>query len=53
MPLNEHYRGFTVPQTEEFARFNQWRAALLERPSVKDTTASVDYLIAAYRSWAI
>ncbi|KAI9216117.1 glutathione S-transferase [Blastocladiella britannica] len=52
LSVNEHYRGFTIPKTDEFKRFHQWFDALRARPSIKDTTATKERLVAAYRAYA-
>ncbi|ORZ40433.1 glutathione S-transferase [Catenaria anguillulae PL171] len=45
LPVLEHYRGFVVPDTPEYARFHAWKRALLARESVKATTAEMGWLI--------
>jgi glutathione S-transferase len=44
----EKYLGFTVPDTPEYARFNQWRAAVTERKSVQDTLLTMETAFAMY-----
>ncbi|ORZ40462.1 glutathione S-transferase [Catenaria anguillulae PL171] len=51
--VNEHYRGFKVPNTDEFARFNQYIEALRKRESIKATTAEAEYLINGYKGYAL
>ncbi|XP_071104596.1 uncharacterized protein [Haliotis cracherodii] len=46
-----HYRGFTVPQTEEFARFNRWLAACEGQDSVKATLSTKEKYIAVYKRY--
>eukprot|EP00850_Spirogloea_muscicola_P003324 SM000013S26493 [mRNA] locus=s13:721894:723143:+ [translate_table: standard] len=47
-----HYRGFRVPETTEFQRFNLWLAAVKERPSVRATLADPERLQATYQRYA-
>jgi glutathione S-transferase len=37
--VNGHYKGFSVPQTPEYAAFHAWRAAYSARPSHKISDA--------------
>ena len=46
------YRGFEAPNTAEFARLEEWHAAVRARPSVVRTLADADELIANYSGYA-
>ncbi|KAI9189381.1 hypothetical protein H9P43_000814 [Blastocladiella emersonii ATCC 22665] len=48
----EHFRGFKVPETAEFARFRAWRAVLEARASLVATTPTRDELIEGHRGFA-
>ena len=51
--VNEHWRDFKVPRTEEYARFNAWFDALKARESVRATTISAEELVEGYRGFAL
>jgi glutathione S-transferase len=50
--LNEHYRGFAVPDSEEYARIRRWRDALLELPIVRETGFPHEDLVKLYADYA-
>ncbi|KAJ1646899.1 hypothetical protein LPJ64_001643 [Coemansia asiatica] len=45
----ERYRGFSVPETEEYAGFNRWFAAVSEHPGFTGVKPDDDKLIASYK----
>ena len=51
--LNEHYRGFRVPETAEFARVLKWRDALLAHPVVKTTGMANEKYIQYYYDYSL
>lgn len=53
LPVVKHYRGFEVPDTDEFARFNKWVNALSNHPAIKATlTKPPEYFIEQYNLYA-
>ena len=53
MFLLEHYRGFVLPENnDDLKRYLQWHQAVLQHPSVKETTADHDFLIKSYERYA-
>lgn len=47
-----HYRGFNVPQTEEYAAYHRFVAAMNERPAVKASVSPDAFYIDGYASYA-
>ncbi|KAJ2491460.1 hypothetical protein IWW37_002235 [Coemansia sp. RSA 2050] len=47
----KHYRGFEVPETEEYAAFNKWRAAFSQHPGFTDVKPEDAALIEAYKKF--
>lgn len=52
MYILEHYRGFKIPQTEEYSRYNVWAEAVINHPSVKAVQANKDKVLANARPYA-
>ncbi|KAI8318612.1 glutathione S-transferase [Martensiomyces pterosporus] len=44
-----HYRGLTIPRTEEYAAFHRWFDAVKEHPGFTDVKSADDKLIEAYK----
>ena len=51
-PVLEHYRGFTVPDSEDFNTFREWMTASHNNRHVVATTPSADKAIKVYESYA-
>ncbi|KAJ1730742.1 hypothetical protein LPJ61_002862 [Coemansia biformis] len=51
LPVLNHYRGFVVPETREFAAFNRWRQAILEHPEFLRAKPDEDALIKTYKKF--
>ncbi|KAJ2802011.1 hypothetical protein FBU31_002411 [Coemansia sp. 'formosensis'] len=47
-----HFRGVEVPETEEYAAFNKWKAAFSQHPGFTDVKPEDDVLIEAYKKYA-
>eukprot|EP00035_Acanthoeca_spectabilis_P033547 m.24229 g.24229 ORF g.24229 m.24229 type:complete len:310 (+) comp6045_c0_seq1:114-1043(+) len=52
MCILQHYRGFCVPETSEYAAFHAWAAAVAARPSITGTIPTLERLIWAYKRYA-
>eukprot|EP01138_Halocafeteria_seosinensis_P010656 gb/GECG01010881.1/.p1 GENE.gb/GECG01010881.1/~~gb/GECG01010881.1/.p1 ORF type:complete len:247 (+),score=31.97 gb/GECG01010881.1/:1-741(+) len=53
LPVVQHYRGFEVPDSDEYSRFNKWVKAVSNHPATKATlTQSADYFIDQYKVYA-
>jgi glutathione S-transferase len=50
--LNEHYRGFSIPNTPEYERVLRWRSGLLKNELVLATSMTDAEYIAAYADYA-
>jgi glutathione S-transferase len=50
--LNEHYRGFKIPNSPEFARVLKWKNALMTHELVEATSMSDQEYIDAYADYA-
>ncbi|KAJ2448347.1 hypothetical protein EV183_005489 [Coemansia sp. RSA 2336] len=46
-----HYRGFSVPETEEFAAFNRWHQAILQAPEFTKFKPEDQTLVEAYKKF--
>ncbi|KAJ2773368.1 hypothetical protein IWQ57_001331 [Coemansia nantahalensis] len=51
LPVLEHYRGFVVPSTDEFAAFHRWNKAVQEHPEAARAYPGRDTLIAAHKKF--
>jgi len=51
--LNEHYRGFKIPNTLEYARVLKWRNALLAHPIVRQTGLPDEKYIRYYYDYSL
>jgi glutathione S-transferase len=47
----DYYEGFSLPQTEEFARVSRWRTACLAHPAVQQV--SRDQIVKLYYDYAV
>mmetsp|Transcript_18792 Transcript_18792/g.52365 ORF Transcript_18792/g.52365 Transcript_18792/m.52365 type:complete len:197 (+) Transcript_18792:495-1085(+) len=52
LSVSKAYRGFEVPDTEEFARLHKWYAACLEVQAFKRTIVDQEKLVANYSGYA-
>ncbi|KAI9142300.1 glutathione S-transferase [Paraphysoderma sedebokerense] len=52
LSILENFRGFTVPQGNEYDRFHAYADAIVQRESVKETLATKEELFAAYAPFA-
>jgi len=46
------YRGFEIPQTKEWGRFNEWMSAVTKRPSVLCTRSEEHMYLQVYERYA-
>lgn len=46
------YRGFTIPETTDYARLNNWWTHMSQRESFRRTCVSADRLVHNYREYA-
>ena len=44
----EHYRGFSIPQTPEYAKFRQWITFCTQRDSIRRTRITPEAHIEGY-----
>lgn len=51
-PALEHYRGFTVPDTDEFAVYHKWLQATSALPSVQSAMPSEKEVTDFYSKYA-
>jgi glutathione S-transferase len=51
--LNAHFRGFRLPETQQYARVRRWRDALLAHPLVIATGMADDDFIKLYADYAL
>ena len=51
-PVLEHYRGFTIPDTEDFKRFHLWWKTVQEVPSFQRAKINPDIMISGYKKYA-
>mmetsp|Transcript_6772 Transcript_6772/g.15868 ORF Transcript_6772/g.15868 Transcript_6772/m.15868 type:complete len:309 (-) Transcript_6772:294-1220(-) len=52
LPLLQQYRGFQIPDEDEYARLKGWWEAVSSRPSYKRTMVDTARLIANYREYS-
>lgn len=52
MYILEHYRGFEIPQTDEFRRYHAWAEAVKNHPSVKAVVQDKDRVLANAKPYA-
>ena len=51
MCVLEHYRGYVVPEGEEYENWHVWKRNVLEHPAVKPTREPKEKLIEYYRKY--
>ena len=52
MYILEHYRGFEIPQTDEYSRYHVWAEAVKNHPSIKAVQQNRDKVLAKAKPYA-
>jgi glutathione S-transferase len=51
--LNDYYRGFSVPETDAYARVRRWSDALLNHPAAIETSLPAEDYVKLYEDYSL